>query len=576
MKFIVKLTLGLFLLLPFTAVAEIPKEMEADFSSASGYIIMPIGDEYLVDLDATAGLQEGDLLTLVMPGEKVVHPVTKEILGTLDLPKGFLRVTRIKSGYSYAKLLYSDTPPAKGDRIKRFEQVPTTFTATPANEKLLADLKTGLPQLDWLENKSSAQPILIFSLKNNNLTVKNSSGTTLRTYRMVDGQLIAPQPATTYRPTVFTTTGEPGGKKKGLNKVVNNLINSIGFGKSRDMVGGPGIIRNQQALHNQGIWMSANLQGSPVGITVADFDKDGRLETAVAFENQLIISQIEQGDMVEEARIDLPTGISVLSIESIDLDNTGGAEIYLTAAIDHKLKSLSIDYVGGDYQIINKNLPWFLRIVELPGKGKVLIGQRTGDNDRPFYGSPFQILKKGETLQEGDALELPLHVTLFSFLPGVGENNQQVIAYLTQGDYLRAVSTAGNELWESEDYFGGTESIYYNTVENDKKGIVNPIYIQKRILRGPSGEILVAQNDGSRTLERFRMFRDSRVIALAWNGFALQESWRTSGLNGYLADFTLADADNDGSDELVMVVKFKHKTILNPARSTVVIYELNE
>ena len=71
MKFIVKLTLGLFLLLPFTAVAEIPKEMEADFSSASGYIIMPIGDEYLVDLDATAGLQEGDLLTLVMPGEKV-------------------------------------------------------------------------------------------------------------------------------------------------------------------------------------------------------------------------------------------------------------------------------------------------------------------------------------------------------------------------------------------------------------------------------------------------------------------------------------------------------------------------
>ena len=104
---------------------------------------------------------------------------------------------------------------------------------------------------------------------------------------------------------------------------------------------------------------------------------------------------------------------------------------------------------------------------------------------------------------------------------------------------------------------------------------VDPVYIQSNILTGPEGEILVAQNDGQRAIRRFRMFKNSRVIGLTWNGFAFQENWRTSGLNGYLADFTLADADNDGLNELVMVVKFKHKTPLQDARSGIVLYELN-
>ena len=35
-------------------------------------------------------------------------------------------------------------------------------------------------------------------------------------------------------------------------------------------------------------------------------------------------------------------------------------------------------------------------------------------------------------------------------------------------------------------------------------------------------------------------------------------------------------ADNDGQDELVMVVKFKQKNLLQKGRSNVVIYELNQ
>ncbi|NOQ52032.1 MAG: hypothetical protein GQ578_07455, partial [Desulfuromonadaceae bacterium] len=311
-----------------------------------------------------------------------------------------------------------------------------------------------------------------------------------------------------------------------------------------------------------------------VGIAVADLDNDGRQETAIAMETYLLITQIAQGKMVEEGRIDLPPGEKLLSIDSLDLDRNGSQELYLTAVRDQRLISMCIEYTDSGYQITINHIPWFLRANELPGEGRVLLGQSMGDYEQPFHQQPFRVTREGNSLQKGQEFTLPAHANVYGFNSLSDSSNQQFIAYLTKGDYLKVVSAAGTELWESSEYFGGSETNFYNKEDLDGD-LINPIYIQQRILRTPAGEILVSQNDGTRVMQRFRMFKNSRIIALNWNGFALQESWRTSGLNGYLADFILADADNDGSDELVMVVKFKHKTILNPARSTVVIYELN-
>jgi hypothetical protein len=94
------------------------------------------------------------------------------------------------------------------------------------------------------------------------------------------------------------------------------------------------------------------------------------------------------------------------------------------------------------------------------------------------------------------------------------------------------------------------------------------------MVKTSGNEILAVQNDGQRMTANFREFKNSRIVSLAWNGFALVEQWQTAAQRGYLADFALADADNDGTDELVMAVKFKHKGMIDEARSAVVIYEL--
>ncbi|NOQ52028.1 MAG: hypothetical protein GQ578_07435, partial [Desulfuromonadaceae bacterium] len=302
MKRIIQFSLLLLLCLPLTALAELPEQLKADFAPISGVIIMPIGEEYLVDLDASANLREGDILTLVTPGEKVIHPVTKDVLGSIDRPKGFLQVTRLKSGYSYAKLLFAATPPENGEQIKRFEQVPASFSSATANEKLFNDLKTGLPQFKWLSPGETAEALVTFTLSQNILTVKNSSGTTLKSYQYINDQLVAAK-TTASSSSVFQVDADPSRNNRSfLNKSVNTLLDTVGLGSSK---GRAGIIRSPEAQKRMGIWMGPSLSGNPVGIAVADLDNDGRQETAIAMETYLLITQIAQGKMVEEGRIDL-------------------------------------------------------------------------------------------------------------------------------------------------------------------------------------------------------------------------------------------------------------------------------
>ena len=90
---------------PLAAIAELPDNVAVDFAVVEGVVVMPINDEYIVDLDARDDLNVGDVLTLVTPGERIFHPVSKEVIGSVDNVVGFLQVTRIYTGYSYAKVL---------------------------------------------------------------------------------------------------------------------------------------------------------------------------------------------------------------------------------------------------------------------------------------------------------------------------------------------------------------------------------------------------------------------------------------------------------------------------------------
>ena len=191
----------LLALVPGWVLAEVDlQKLQADFKPVSGYLVMPMGDEFLVDLDAASGLRSGDLLSVIVPGQKVLHPVTREVIGTLDEVKAILQVTRVKSGYSYARPLTGAAADLKAaEVVRRFEQVPALFwDYTGDGEPFYNQLAAALPHLDWMSyteaqgsRPDSPQPLtdtkaaLVFIYDRQGLDVKAADMASLGSYGMV-------------------------------------------------------------------------------------------------------------------------------------------------------------------------------------------------------------------------------------------------------------------------------------------------------------------------------------------------------------------------------------------------------
>jgi hypothetical protein len=571
MKFLLLLLLLVLLNVTTPVFAELPEKFKDDFSPLNGVIIMPVGEEYLVDLDAAAGLDVGDILSIIVPGEKIIHPATKKILGTLSNVNGFLQVTRVMSGYSYAQKLSGDINPQKGAILKRYEKVPARFQTEEPNHTLSTDLMVGLPHLHWLDNNDTTVAELTFTLTANSLIVSNSAGAQLKSYPYKDGALISLNVSRAQLNNNFLLSGVPRKKTSILNQTVGGLLNSVGLGKKDKRLENPGITSNQEQNYDN--WMGQNLNGNPVGIAVGDFDNDGLMETAVAMEDHLQIHRISDGKLSLVDTIDF-NSVHLLSLDTADLDKNGTPELYLSGNVGVNLSSQAVEFKQGKYQRTITRVPWFLRVIDLPQEGPTLIAQTMRARENPFYGVPFRVTTEGKKLIRGADFSVPTQANLFSITLLSGTDNNQLYAFVNAADKLFVTTPQETPLWESEVPYGGSEVFFYNA-EDSQNELAQPVYIQQQAIQLPSGEILVAQNDGNRTLQRLRNFKKSRVVAMKWDGFTLHESWRTSEQAGYLADFTLADADNDGQEELVMVIKYSQKNLLQKGRSTIVIYELD-
>lgn len=146
---ILTILLLLFAFVP-SAPADVLDELVRDFAPLPGVVVMPADGEFLIDRDAADGIAVGDLFSVVLPGKKIVHPVTGKVLGTLDRVKGTLQVTRIRSGYSHARPLDVKEEILPGDVVRRFEHLPAAFLDTTGRGRPVFDrLRTALPGLEW-------------------------------------------------------------------------------------------------------------------------------------------------------------------------------------------------------------------------------------------------------------------------------------------------------------------------------------------------------------------------------------------------------------------------------------------
>ena len=69
-------------------------------------------------------------------------------------------------------------------------------------------------------------------------------------------------------------------------------------------------------------------------------------------------------------------------------------------------------------------------------------------------------------------------------------------------------------------------------------------------------EVIINKNltSGTRLFDRVRSFDKGEIYSLVWDEDNLITNWKTREINGYISDFQVKDADNDGEEELVVAV----------------------
>lgn len=522
----------LFLLLPVVATATaLPDQLQTDFAPLDGVIVLATPGQVLIDRDGASGVAVGDLFAIVTPGAAIVHPTSGAVLGTSHSVSGWLRVAGVRSGYSEATLLPESVPPQVAAKVNRFAEAEALFIDPSGNAAgLYPQLQAVLPHLRWLGYftattalpASSRSPRLLFTVANDTLEVREERSGLLRRYP----QEIPPAAAPAVLPLPATSSYWNGPAQKGVAR----------------------------------------------GLEIADLDGDGRNETITATRHGIEIGHFSGKEYHKLAELNLGLSRSLLSIDAFDSDSNGVMELWVTAHRDADLDSLVLLWDGKKtIQVVAENLNWWLRALTLPGAGRTLLAQQMGGED--FSGEVMHIALHNGKISTSPAA-LPANLSLYG-LAFLGSPDSPLTVQLNAYDNLGVRAANGEILQEGDEIYGGSEAFIPRTdlLLHSSDPDIRHLYPAPRFEVIGSHYLLAPVNLGSRTFKRQRLFKESRLDLLQWDG-ALLRPYRTGRVeSGYLVDYRYADIDNDGTKELASLLVTARPALTSKGRYLIVVTE---
>lgn len=566
------LLIVLLISVPAMSLAAIPANLVTNFKPLSGVIIMPIGDEYLIDLDMSQGVAEGDLFSVITPGEVIIHPVSGKLLGNLDRVVGWLKITRVKKGYSYGHPLGAEKNFTKGTQIKRYENIPALFWDYSGDgENLLAELRSTLPHLEWMsysaaqalrteqpEPLADGSPRLFFIHRAGQLEVRGADFQMLGQFMSTTAS--TPKPAGT---AAIVAAPVPRPMAKGIIVPTTPTAGQ--------QTGG---IRYKQTQDNAEFWSAKDWAGDPLGVEIVDLDGDGANEIATLFKDRLEIGRISDRSYQQLSSLELRSVDKALNLSSADLDNNGRPELFISAVSGLEVNSLIIAEKNGAYQIVQDQLPWFLHATQTPDGGKIVLGQRLGDTVNIYSPEIISLSFSNGKYQSAGKYSHPWGVNIFSLQPFLDQQGEKRFAEIDSNDRIRILTPDGDKLWESSKNYGGS-GVFFS--REDSTGgadfATTPTYIKPRMAVMEDGTLLAPLNEGWRYSESLQSFGPGQVVALRWDGISMIELWHSEPQAGSLIDFQYADIDNDGKSELAELIHFSRAGLLNKGRAGLRVFE---
>ena len=334
-----------------------------------------------------------------------------------------------------------------------------------------------------------------------------------------------------------------------------------------------------------GTFLSEFTQSPPLpikvqGMVVADFDGDGKKEIALIDERSLRIYRWEENQFKLLKRIEGSRVDRYLAVDAADLDKDGKAEIYVTSlpetayqGDEDKMSSYVVAFKDGEYKVAASGVNWFLRVVDWPGKGKVLLGQGKGVG-KGFEGPIYEMSWDGKRVKEGRKIEGPKFSSVYGIAPFL-KKESLYFAYIDSDLRLKVADAKGNFVWKSNSYYASDisyQTSYLMTHPGAEGGDEFSFVNVRVVVQGD--EIVVVRNISpiANIFKRQKAFSGGEIQGLSWGGATFQERWKTREISGYVADFSIEDLGEAGGKVLMVAVNLPKESVFSTAsRSAVMV-----
>lgn len=395
--------------------------------------------------------------------------------------------------------------------------------------------------------------------------------------RQVFGRQTEPEPSAPSAPKVTDSRRHP--------ETIWREEMGYGFEEGETEGATPGGYRmGDRPMDAGNVWKSRNYSTHLIGITVGDVDGDDLNETVFIGKDTVFIYRHANGRMARLEEVETERTTELISVDVADINANGKEEIFVTAMNYDSgiLKSFVLEFDGSSYRRIVDGAQWYYRVIDMPDRGKVLLGQRRGIRNI-FVGGVHEMTWAGGEYRPAGEKQLPSWVNIFSFTYGdiFNDGRPRLIGF-TGRERLQIMEADGNGVeWVSDEVYGGSMTYLDESPDVEPAKIpendLERHYIHQRIFVADTtgdgqNELVVVRNEDrtKRLFTRLRLFKNGQVVSLSFDKMGRYRNWSTREVSGYISDLAVSDADNDGRSELAYTVVSNITSVLRNARSYVI------
>lgn len=323
-----------------------------------------------------------------------------------------------------------------------------------------------------------------------------------------------------------------------------------------------------------------------VGLDTGDVDGDGKNELVFIDKDTVYVYKWQNNTFVQFQTVKGGWSPNYIYVSVADMDGNGRAEIYVSNLTDLNVSSLVLEWQGNRFVRIAHGQPWLFRVIHIPGKGEALIGQKR-EPGRAYSGPVYLLKREGERFIPTDPLKLPRfgNVFNFAFARLSSKIQKEYTVMLSPYERLMVYDPAGEEIWQSDEYFGGTLAFMVDKDHPDVRQrmgeigkyifIPSPIFLADVDEDGQQ-EVVICQNQErtGRLGEKLRTFSSGKVHFMTWDDVGLNTQWTSQKLSGAVVGYQVDDLDHDGLLELVIIAVTEPRLLIGKPKSQLVLYDL--